>query len=972
LGLLVGALICFVADLADAAKVVSAPPGAIKAGTRWKAAAPGPLVVQGTDDDGGGMDTFVVRWANNAGQVFLPQSDSVAVGQTKELSPNLIPDGEIRCLESGANVCNFQILDTAPGRDALLIYQTQVVAESSIVGTIGFENAAVDATQTVTVSGNVFVAVATSAPITLANATLTGSGVSSPSVTVSPFVSGSAQFSGTAKVGPTTKVVLVQITLIVGGQTLALTASRALPAAPPPAQLTLSPPSLPVATAGVFYDVTIGASGGAAPYTFVVSSGSLPAGLTLSSGGRLSGTPAASGSSGFTVTAADSGSPQATGQQPYVLTVDPPALQPPSSCTLSANPAQVLPGGTVTLTASCAGGGPPTSYAWTGPGTTPTTTSPSQTVAVASPPATYTVIASNPAGAAPQASANVGAAPPPLQPPSSCTLSANPAQVSPGGTVTLTASCAGGGVPTSYAWTGPGATPTTTSPSQTVTVAAPPATYTVVASNSAGGAPPASASVSAAASTPAAITNQSGTPPPSTPGAKVPLAVKVVDAQGNPVSNAQFTSTVSGGNGTLAQVTPAPPDGIYLFEFTLGSDTTTRTIRICLTNVQSSCAQFVVTTTEASVIAPAQQLTSPQIAAAVTAPAIQIGNIRQHLDQLRFTRYAAVTQALRVSVDGRALPPLGGGARAPPTKDGKPQPPGGDANGPQTGGGAAADKPGDAFARWGAFVNGDIDVGRQSATDTQSGFKLTSKGLTLGADYRFDGGHVLGAALGLAKSDSNLSDVQGSQDTKGYSFSLFGSFVPATNAYIDAIVNFGHTRYDSQRQAADGGSIGSSTDGDAFAFAVSAGANFTQGAFTANPYGRVEYVDAKVDGFTENGSADQALTISEQRVKATTLALGGQVSYAISTSWGVLLPYGKAEFQYLAQTNAQDVTAQLVGIGSPTIVPKVGQDKSFGAFAAGASAILPNGVSGFFNYEQLFGKDNYKGQRYTLGLRVEF
>src|SRR5262249_36100853 len=189
-----------------------------------------------------------------------------------------------------------------------------------------------------------------------------------------------------------------------------------------------------------------------------------------------------------------------------------------------------------------------------------------------------------------------------------------------------------------------------------------------------------------------------------------------------------------------------------------------------------------------------------------------------------------------------------------------------------------------------------------------------------------DGGHLLGAALGLAKSDTHLNDGQGSQDTKGYSFSLFGSFVPVTNAYIDAIVNFGHTKYDSQRQPADGGSITSNTNGNAFAFAVSAGLNFTQGALTANPYGHVEYVDAKVDGFTENGSPDQALTIGEQRVRATTLVLGGQLSYAISTGWGVLLPYGKVEFQYLAQSNAQNVTAQLVGTDSASIVPKVGQD----------------------------------------------
>jgi len=153
---------------------------------------------------------------------------------------------------------------------------------------------------------------------------------------------------------------------------------------------------------------------------------------------------------------------------------------------------------------------------------------------------------------------------------------------------------------------------------------------------------------------------------------------------------------------------------------------------------------------------------------------------------------------------------------------------------------------------------------------------------------------------------------------------------------------------------------------------LSAGWNFNQGGFTGNPYVRVEYVDAKVNGFTESGSPDDALIISEQRVKATTLSLGAQASYAISTSWGVLLPYGKVEFQYLAQSNAQNVTAQLVGITNPaSIIPKLGQDKTFGNFAAGASAILPNGFSCFFNYEQLFGKENFKDQRYTIGLRIE-
>lgn len=83
--------------------------------------------------------------------------------------------------------------------------------------------------------------------------------------------------------------------------------------------VTLSPTTLPAATAGTAYSQTLTASGGTSPYTFSVTSGALPAGLSLSSGGVLSGTPTAAGSFSFTVTATDSASH--TGSQAYTLTV---------------------------------------------------------------------------------------------------------------------------------------------------------------------------------------------------------------------------------------------------------------------------------------------------------------------------------------------------------------------------------------------------------------------------------------------------------------------------------------------------------------------------------------------------------------------------------------------------------------------------------------------------------------------------
>jgi internalin A len=92
----------------------------------------------------------------------------------------------------------------------------------------------------------------------------------------------------------------VVVTNVAGSVTSAVaTLTVACPA------LTLSPATLANGTAGVAYSQSLGASGGAAPYTFSVVSSNLPTGLTLSSGGVLSGTPTAPGSFSFSVRAVD-------------------------------------------------------------------------------------------------------------------------------------------------------------------------------------------------------------------------------------------------------------------------------------------------------------------------------------------------------------------------------------------------------------------------------------------------------------------------------------------------------------------------------------------------------------------------------------------------------------------------------------------------------------------------------------------
>lgn len=366
-----------------------------------------------------------------------------------------------------------------------------------------------------------------------------------------------------------------------------------------------------------------------------------------------------------------------------------------------------------------------------------------------------------------------------------------------------------------------------------------------------------------------------------------------------------------------------------------------------------------------STVAPT--VIAPQAVAAVTAPSQQLSNIQQRLDNLRMLRNPTVTQGLNISYNGQAVPALS--SMFGPVSPGKDT-----AAAPQTGGGASADR--DPFEHWGVFVQGDLDVGKADTTSSQNGFDIHTKGLTVGADYRFAKNNVLGATLGFVKANTDLQNSAGNQDTKGWSLSVFGEWVPAENAYVDLALTYGQNKYDGVRNETQQSAVfsyDSSPRGNQFGVSLSAGYQFYHEAWTLTPYGRVEYIDSRIDAFQEipNNGGQNPLSVSEQHYQSTVLTIGGQAQYAWSQKWGVLVPYARLELQYAAQSSTNGITSQYIG-GVVEPVPIPSADKNYGNFSVGASAVLPRGLSGYFNYQYLFGKSNFSDSRYSLGISYEF
>jgi Putative Ig domain len=117
------------------------------------------------------------------------------------------------------------------------------------------------------------------------------------------LISGTPTGSGTANFTAT----------VIDSSSPAQTKSSALSIVIAPKTLAITTSALSSGTTGTAYSQTLAASGGTTAYTWTVTIGSLPAGLSLAaSTGVISGTPTGSGTSNFTVTVTDSGSPVQT------------------------------------------------------------------------------------------------------------------------------------------------------------------------------------------------------------------------------------------------------------------------------------------------------------------------------------------------------------------------------------------------------------------------------------------------------------------------------------------------------------------------------------------------------------------------------------------------------------------------------------------------------------------------------------
>jgi len=282
--------------------------------------------------------------------------------------------------------------------------------------------------------------------------------------------------------------------------------------------------------------------------------------------------------------------------------------------------------------------------------------------------------------------------------------------------------------------------------------------------------------------------------------------------------------------------------------------------------------------------------------------------------------------------------------------------------------------------RWGAFINGNISIGKRDSREKEPGLDFDSWGITGGIDYRFDNGSIAGLAAGYGKSRSDLDQDGGEADSDHWSLQLFGSLDLAENLYLDATIGALRGQFD-QTRIVDLSGIGpltrevSTGSTDTREWSASAAINYRwqlENGWTVTPFGRFFYADIEIDGFGESGSVF-SFSYPDQSFESEQWSAGLRISKPVNLEHGVMLPFANLTWQHEAGLGGYSIQPSLSGtdILGPTVEIN-DPDRNVGRLDLGFSWVFASGNQFFVHYSGLLFDRNRTENALFFGARREF
>lgn len=178
-------------------------------------------------------------------------------------------------------------------------------------------------------------------------------------------------------------------------------------------------------------------------------------------------------------------------------------------------------------------------------------------------------------------------------------------------------------------------------------------------------------------------------------------------------------------------------------------------------------------------------------------------------------------------------------------------------------------------AATGIWLGGKVQFGNRDASSDSSEIEFKTDGITLGVDTLINDDLILGASVGYAQGDADVGQANTKNESEGYSLSLYGSYSPKDNIYIDGLIGYGAIEHDMERFIAPLGlTAEADRDAEQIFGSLSVGYEYEKPGLLLSPYLRFDFIHDELDDATESGAGANNLVYDDQTVDSQRLSLG--------------------------------------------------------------------------------------------------
>ncbi len=281
-------------------------------------------------------------------------------------------------------------------------------------------------------------------------------------------------------------------------------------------------------------------------------------------------------------------------------------------------------------------------------------------------------------------------------------------------------------------------------------------------------------------------------------------------------------------------------------------------------------------------------------------------------------------------------------------------------------GGEAANSA-DAVEVW---MMGNIRFGARENDDGAVLSTFRTNGVTVGIDKRFSENLVVGAGFGYAHEKTDISDDGSESVARGVSAAVYASYMPTDKIFVDGLLGYGVTDFDSDRFVAPADDFAKMhRKGEQYFGSLTAGYEYRNNGMLFSPYARFNLEYNRLDSGTEKGAGLNALHFSEQNSRTAQLSLGFRAEATHEIDGGLATPHARIELQGNLDRNGSSNIRYADQLNSSGFNLSSSNNSSYGVLLGfGNDFILNNGVKLGFEYQTLRGEGDDNSQ--SINFRV--